>query len=104
MVIFADKLSDLSTATHHPVWQFATLNANQLVFVASFSKSAGMILTPFESRVFMCSMGQIAELYWQQIDHYAYWFGRATLLMLQRPRETLYLHFAFILNLINILT
>lgn len=45
MVIFADKLSDLSTATPHAVWQFATVNANQPVFVASFSESAGMILT-----------------------------------------------------------
>lgn len=79
MVIFTDKLSDLCTATPHPVWQFATLNANQLVFVASFSKSARMILMACELRVFMCSMGQIAGLYWQQIDHYVHWFGRASI-------------------------
>ena len=57
-VIFADKLSDLSPATSHPVWQFATLNANQLVFVASFSKRARMIPMAVEWRVFM---GQIAD-------------------------------------------
>lgn len=79
MVIFTDKLSDLSTATPHPVWQFATLNANQLVFVASFSKSARVIIMACKLRVFMCSMGQVARLYWQQIDHNVHWFGKATI-------------------------
>lgn len=77
MVIFTDKLSDLSSATSHPVWQFATLNANQHGFVASFSKSARKILMAWVLRLFMCSMGQIAGLNWQQIDHYMHWFGRA---------------------------
>lgn len=85
MVIFTDKLSDISPARPHPLWQFATINANQLVFVTFFSKGAKAIL---DLSVFVCSVGQIAGLKWQQIDHYVHCFGRATVGLLSYHANT----------------